>query len=81
MTAHYSTFVFAGHDTTTGALTRVLHQLALNPDVQERLRHEVSEARKNGDIEYDVLMGLPFLDAVCRETLRMYPPLPTVQRV
>ncbi|KLO16320.1 cytochrome P450 [Schizopora paradoxa] len=76
-----STFVFAGHDTTTSALSRTLHQLVLHPDVQEKLRQEVTEARKDGDIGYDVLMGLPFLDAVCRETLRLFPPVPTVQRV
>lgn len=49
--------------------------------MQERLRQEVTAARKDGDIGYDILMGLPYLDAVCRETLRMYPPLPTVQRM
>ncbi|KAG6898657.1 hypothetical protein C0993_005327 [Termitomyces sp. T159_Od127] len=40
---------------------------------QERLRAEVTEARKvhDGDIHYDYLVSLPFLDAVCRETLRL----------
>ncbi len=36
---------------------------------------------KTVTIEYDELMGLPFLDAVCRETLRVFPPVPTLQRV
>lgn len=53
----------------------------LHPDVQDKLRQEVTAARKDGDIEYDELMGLPFLDAVCRETLRVFPPVPTLQRV
>ncbi|KAG6893218.1 hypothetical protein C0992_010845 [Termitomyces sp. T32_za158] len=40
---------------------------------QERLRSEVIKARKfhNGDIPYDDLVSLPFMDAVCRETLRL----------
>lgn len=76
-----STFIFAGHDTTTSAVSRILHQLALNPKVQDKLRVEVTEARKkHGDLDYDTLMGLPYLDAVCRETLRVYPPVPTLLR-
>ncbi|KAG6861366.1 hypothetical protein C0995_001099 [Termitomyces sp. Mi166 len=39
----------------------------------ERLRAEVTEALKahNGDIPYDDLVSLPFMDAICRETLRL----------
>ena len=43
-------------------------------DVQEKLRAEVLEARAlNGgqDLEYDELVALPYLDAICRETLRL----------
>ncbi|KAG6913650.1 hypothetical protein DXG01_005327 [Tephrocybe rancida] len=68
-----STFAFAATDTTSNALSRTLHLLALNPDAQERLREEVTQARKanDGDIPYDTLVALPFMDAVCRETLRL----------
>lgn len=78
-----TTFIFAGHDTTTGAICRTLHQLVLNPDVQERLRAEVVAAREQcgGDLGYDVLMGLPYLDAICRETLRVFPPASLLFRV
>ena len=54
--------------------------LTLRPDVQNRLREEIVVATGNdGDyhgLNYDTLMDLPFLDAVCRETLRLYAPLP-----
>jgi len=63
-------------DTTSNALARTLYLLAQNQDVQEKLRREVTEARvKYGDLAYDELVALPYLDAVCRETLRLYPPL------
>ncbi|KNZ72731.1 Cytochrome P450 3A9 [Termitomyces sp. J132] len=67
------TFAFAATDTTSNALSRTLHLLALHPEAQERLRAEVTEARKShdGDIPYDDLVSLPFMDAVCRETLRL----------
>ena len=76
-----NTFIVAGHDTSSSALARILHQLALNQDVQSRLRDEVTAARKeHGDLEYDILMGLPYLDAVCRETMRLFPPVPQLNR-
>ncbi|KAG6890861.1 hypothetical protein C0992_012247 [Termitomyces sp. T32_za158] len=71
-------FTFAATDTTSNALSRTLLLLTFHPEAQERLRAEVIEARKlhNGDIPYDNLVSLPFLDAVCRETLRLHPPVP-----
>ncbi|KAG6868481.1 hypothetical protein C0993_002246 [Termitomyces sp. T159_Od127] len=76
-------FTFAATDTTSNALSRTLHLLAFHPETQERLRAEVLEAHKlhNGDIPYDTLVSLPFLDAVCRETLRLHPPVPKVTRI
>ncbi|KAG6893954.1 hypothetical protein C0992_008024, partial [Termitomyces sp. T32_za158] len=80
---HQLTFVFAATDTTSNALSRTLHTLALHPEAQERLRAEVVEARQahNGDIPYDNLVSLPFLDAVCRETLRLHAPVPRASRI
>jgi len=69
--------IFAAHDTATSAMSRILHLLALNQDAQKKLREEVTAARNTfgGDLNYDTLTSLPYLDAVCRETLRVYPPL------
>jgi cytochrome P450 len=68
----FSTFVFAGMDTTSSAIARILHLLAIHQDVQKRLREEIREAQKLGQMDYDKLVSLPYLDAVCRETLRVY---------
>ncbi|KAF7768259.1 hypothetical protein Agabi119p4_7502 [Agaricus bisporus var. burnettii] len=70
-----STLVFAGMDTTSSALARILWLLAQHPEVQEKLRGEIREAQNNGQLSYDQLVSLPYLDAVCRETLRVYPPV------
>ncbi|KAF8805234.1 cytochrome P450 [Phlegmacium glaucopus] len=76
-----STLTFAAMDTTSGALARILHLLATHQDVQSKLRQEIVDARnRHGNLEYDELTALPYLDAVCRETLRLYPPLAYVQR-
>lgn len=58
-------------DTTSNALARILHLLAERPDVQDKLRAELLEANGTDDIPYDQLTSLPYLDAVCRETLRL----------
>ena len=77
----FRTFIFAATDTTTGALSRIIHLLSLHPEVQDRLREEVITARKeHGDLDYDSLQALPFLDAVCRETMRVYPPAVQITR-
>ncbi|KAF9448714.1 cytochrome P450, partial [Macrolepiota fuliginosa MF-IS2] len=72
---HLRTFVFAGMDTTSSALSRTLWLLATHQDVQRKLREEIREAQEDGQLSYDQLVFLPYLDAVCRETLRVYPPV------
>ena len=77
-----STFIFAATDTTTSALSRIFHLLSEHQDVQSRLREEVTTARQAyGDLDYDTLQALPFLDAVCRETLRLFSPVSYLSRV
>lgn len=50
----------------------MLHVLALHPEEQAKLRQEITEARSaSGDLPYDDLMSLPYLDAVVRESLRL----------
>ncbi|KAI0355161.1 cytochrome P450 [Trametes cingulata] len=84
--AQVSTLVLAAMDTTSNALSRILHQLTLHPEVQEKLREEIVRARDDGtgrlrDLDYDEVMELPYLDAVCRETLRRFPPVSSLMRV
>ncbi|KAI8972816.1 cytochrome P450 [Trametes punicea] len=74
-----STLTFAAMDTTSNALSFTLWRLAQNPHVQNKLRQEITEAKDacgGGDIGYDDLVSLPYLDAVCRETLRIHVPAP-----
>lgn len=81
--AQMSSLTFAGTDTTSNGLARILHLLCLYPDAQDKLRAELLEARNaNGDqdLGYDDLVELPYLDAVCRETLRLHPPVPFIGR-
>ncbi|KAI0746369.1 cytochrome P450 [Daedaleopsis nitida] len=75
-----STFIISGHETTTQTLAFTIYELSRNASIQERLRAEV----KTFSLEptYDEYQTqLPYLDAVLKETLRMYPGLPYMERV
>ena len=63
-------------DTTSNALSRILHLLAQNPEVQEQLRQELLSAGAADVMTYDELNHLRLLDSVCRETLRVCAVLP-----
>ncbi|KAG5651513.1 hypothetical protein H0H81_008378 [Sphagnurus paluster] len=64
--------VFGAMDTTSTALSRALSTLAKYPETQDKLREEIQEARKRyGEIPHDELMALPYLDAICREIMRL----------
>ena len=87
MTARrFRVFILAGMDTTSNALSRTLQVLAEHPEEQEKLRAEIQEARDSSssdigqDISYDDLVKLPYLDAICRETLRLYAPVQLIFR-
>ena len=71
----YRTLTSAGTDTTSSALARILQLMCEHQEVQDRVRAEIVSAQQangNQDLEYNELVGLPYLDAVCRETLRLY---------
>ena len=61
-------------ETTSGALAHAIQMLSEHPDAQEKLREELIAARSKSQKEFlnfDELMNLPYLEAVCRETLRL----------
>ncbi|KAI5822218.1 cytochrome P450 [Schizophyllum commune Tattone D] len=70
-------FLFAGHETTATSTTWALYQLALDPDMQTRLRNELqSFAVAGGQPTMDELNTLPYLDMFAKEVLRFYAPVP-----
>lgn len=66
---------FAGHETTSMALSWALHLLADHRDLQRRVRAEVRSEVGPRSITEDDVSRLPFTGAVLHETLRLYPPI------
>lgn len=50
--------------------------------IQDRLREEIRHhlIKNNGKIVYDDLNQMPYLDMIVKESLRMYPALPFIER-
>ena len=69
-------FFAVGHETTATLLSSCGLFLSLHPDLQQRLYEEVHAAFNNekGDISYDTLLELQYLDAFISEALRFYTP-------
>ena len=60
------------------------HELAVNPDVQERLRDEIDRVRSTigsaDKLNYETLQSMRYLDMVANETLRKWTPAPFLDR-
>jgi cytochrome P450 len=74
------TMLLAGHETTALALTYALYLLARHPDAAARLQAEVDGALAAAPSDPMALCTLPYLNAVARETMRLYPPAYVIGR-
>ncbi len=65
------TLLFAGHETTASALAWALYWIAYLPEVRTKLLAEIDAL--DGDFDPMAIARLPYLSAICQETLRLYP--------
>ena len=75
-------FLLAGYETSSNTLAFTLYFLAVNPDVQDKLRKEISEALESNAKKplYDVAQNIEFLDCVIKEAQRLCPPAAQINR-
>ena len=74
-----STLIVAGSETTATLLSGATYWLLRTPETYKKVQDEVRSAFK--DVDDMTLMStgqLPYLHAVLEESLRMYPPVPTL---
>ncbi|SEO70192.1 Cytochrome P450 [Halogranum amylolyticum] len=68
------TFLFAGHETTSLALSYAVFALARHPEVAARLRAEIDDVVGDGRPTAADVRRLDDTERVLKETLRLYPP-------
>ncbi|XP_020799743.1 probable cytochrome P450 6d4 isoform X4 [Drosophila serrata] len=82
ITAQAFIFYIAGQETTGSTASFTIFELAQYPELLQRLQTEVDEtlAKNGGEITYDALQKMEFLELCVQETLRKYPGLPILNR-
>ncbi len=65
------TLLFGGHETTATALAWAVYWVHKQPEVYQKLMQEL--ATLEADADPMTIFRLPYLTAVCQETLRIYP--------
>lgn len=62
--AQSALFFLAGFETSATAITFALLELALNQDVQDKLRNDITEVleQHDGEITYEAIMDMKYLD-------------------
>ena len=78
------TILASGHSTSQTALSSTAALLCQHQEIQHRLRTEIAQLLSASESESDDTIAKvvqhPYLQAVCHESLRLFPPVTTVQR-
>lgn len=70
------TIMFAGYDTTSVTLSFALWLISQHPQVEDQILQEIDSV----PLTYERVRDLKYIDAVIKETLRLYPPAPITSR-
>ena len=77
---HVFGMVFAAHETTASAMALMMYSLARHREWQAEARAEIVAARPREAPTLDELSEMPVIEAVFRETLRLYAPIQLLPR-
>nr|AUB85739.1 CYP4V29 [Penaeus japonicus] len=77
-----NTFMFAGHDTTTAAMNWFLYVMGTHHEIQSRLQEELDAVFQGSDRQATMadLRELKYLDMCMKESLRIFPSVPSIIR-
>ncbi|XP_025157108.1 cytochrome P450 9e2 [Harpegnathos saltator] len=83
MTSQAFIFFFGGFETTSTLMSFAAHEIAVNEDVRKRLQDEIDQVLEdtNGQVSYEAINNMEYMDAVVNEALRKYPVFPLTDRL
>ncbi|KAF4647526.1 hypothetical protein FOL47_004487, partial [Perkinsus chesapeaki] len=70
-------YLAAGGDTISLTATKTFENICIHPQVEERVREEVTELGKEPK-DYEDILRLPYIEACMVESLRLRPPGPVM---
>ncbi|KAM8704813.1 hypothetical protein ACLKA7_009292 [Drosophila subpalustris] len=81
--AHLFLFFVAGYETSASTAAFTLYELMQNPDVLAKLREDINQTleKHNGQLTYDCIQDMKYLELCVMETTRKYPALPLLNRM
>ncbi|XP_046959650.1 uncharacterized protein LOC124529785 [Vanessa cardui] len=76
-------FFIGGFETVSTAMSFALRELALHPEVQDRLAKEIREhhAKNRGKLDFNSIQNMTYMDMVTSEVLRLWPPAVALDRI
>lgn len=83
MTAQAFIFFFGGFESTSTVMCFAAYEVGVNEDIQKRLQDEIDEVLDNcnGEVTYEAINSMKYLDAIVNEALRMYPVVVATDRI
>ncbi|XP_063822387.1 cytochrome P450 6k1-like [Ostrinia nubilalis] len=73
--------LFSGFESSSTASAFTLMELAKATEAQEKARNEIKQAIEKHGLTLEALNEMKYLDKCISETVRLYPPVPIVDRV
>ncbi|XP_068623996.1 cytochrome P450 6B7-like [Battus philenor] len=82
MAAQAFIYFVAGSGTSASVMSFILHQLANNPDVQQKAQEEIDRIllKYNNNFTYDGIKEMSYVLSILKEGLRMFPPIGFISR-
>uniref|UniRef100_A0A182XUE8 Uncharacterized protein n=1 Tax=Anopheles quadriannulatus TaxID=34691 RepID=A0A182XUE8_ANOQN len=74
-------FFLAGFETSSTAMSFCLYELALNQELQEKARQNITDVLKqHSSISYEAVHEMKYIEMCINESMRKYPPITTLTR-
>ncbi|KAJ9594225.1 hypothetical protein L9F63_014385 [Diploptera punctata] len=75
-------FFTAGFETSATTMSFALYELALHPEIQNKLREEICQVlqKHNNQVTYEAIQDMKYLDMVVNGNILRYPILPFLDR-